>query len=271
MYIARGGLLAVGSPLGIAALLLAIRTVPWRQARAGLADPIAMLRTPAGLALFAIAATVAAAVGYTSLILPVLSRRLFLVIAPFFWLLAGELFRVALHRPRRLVPALLLVAAAIGASRIPDAGQQQVEPWRDSARAIAALPGCAGAPIVVSGFDQPFVRGSEAAAFYGRYLASPPPRLEAIPRDASAAIFADRALRAHGASGCPVLLWSVHHLRKRKVLEIADILRRDPRTHGRGIAVESFAVARPVALLPHFRRRTAADRAFIVRLADPAR
>lgn len=271
-YLILGGLLVVASPLGIAALLLAIPVTPWRRVREWAADPRATLATPCGLAVFAITATAGAAVAYTTFVTPVLSRRLFLVIAPFFWLLAAEVFRLALRRPGRVLPAVLLGLAIIGGLRIPDAGQQQIEPWRASARAIAALPGCAGAPIFVVGFDQPYVRGGEAATFYGHYLPSSARALQLIPRNTPPAIMADRVLAARSTTDCPVLLWSVHHMRGQTVFEVAAILRHHPRLPpGFAIRVDGFPASLPVGSWPHFGRAVPSGKAFIVRLVPLAR
>jgi hypothetical protein len=265
-YIVRGTVLAIASPLGLAALLLAFRAVPWRHfgARPFAWQP--MLRTPAAFAIFAIALTAAGAVAYTTLFVPVLSRRLFMVLAPFFWLLAGEVFRVALDRPSRPVTAVLLAVAAFGAVRAFDAGQQVAEPWRESAQALRAIPECANAPIAVSGLQGPAVRGSEAAIFYGYYDPGSSD-LRLISRKAPAPEKADRVLAIHGASACPVLLWSVHHLRRDQMLALAELVRRDPRLpRGFDVAVEAFAAPRPVALLPHFARADAKPIGFFLRL-----
>ncbi|SFR99060.1 hypothetical protein [Sphingomonas jatrophae] len=269
-YVAQGLILSLLSPLGLVVLLLAALCVPWRAVAAQAAIPRAALATPAGLACCAIALTVAGAAAYSVIVLPILSRRLFLVLAPFFWLLAAEVFRIALARPRPLATAALLAAALLGALRVVDAGQQAVEPFRESAQAIRAIPACASAPIAVGGLEQPYVRGSEAALFYG-YYSPGTDRLVPLSRRAPVETIAARALAIHGASACPVLLWSVHMLRRDKVEEIAALMRRSPRLpRGHQVVVQSFAPPRTVAFLPQLGRRSGRANGFLIRLMPPA-
>ncbi len=154
---------------------------------------------------------------------PIFSFRMFLVIAPFIWLLVGLIGGYVFSRLKAklfwpLLCITLIVFTSISLSRFFGDGLSQRENWRDSAAFVEQMPGCTGKTIPVVGFEQDYISANEADVFYGYYMdVSQPKDWLKISFENDLASLSGTALpglikaRITDEQQCPLLLWSVHH------------------------------------------------------------
>lgn len=150
------------------------------------------------------------------------SHRVFILLAPVFWIGVAYAVHILLDLIRPGWPALgvasLLALALLGsAAIIRDRGALDSQAWRASAEIVAGFKGCATATLPVLWWDQPFLSNDSPELFYGYYLPPAPARdWITVLRDEASDILAGEEIRAlvaataSGARACPVVLWSVH-------------------------------------------------------------
>lgn len=179
-----------------------------------------------GVCAFVLAAMYLSGVVVSVLFAPSLSDRNVLTAAPAAWILLAALYEAALRRldppaaaAAGLACGVLLVVHAVAIDRGRVLSRN--EPWRDSARYVAALATCRGAPIDVVqpdrfGPDTPFYRLIAQRYLFGRYLGARWPSVR--PHLPEAFLSAGRdpqlarrlAVRSRDPASCPVLAWAVH-------------------------------------------------------------
>lgn len=257
--IALRSLLSNGSRFAVAALLLAL---VWRAVRRGRAPAGPDARRRAGLlAVWVLAGIAGAGIAISYAIAPSYSSRNLLVAAPFAWLLLAWLYDVAGPpdtgtRWRALAVCALLVLVASNLPMLRGRGLERNEAWRDSARFVAALPGCAHQPVPVMlpykfGPATPAYRELASRDFYGHYAAAGTPISAWLPAELSgrhpqpalSRLLAARARNAD-AGGCTLLLWGVHDLTGDSALALAQELARAPGIAPHPVAVQTFLRAR---------------------------
>lgn len=179
-----------------------------------------------GVCAFVLAALYLGGVAVSLLFAPSLSDRNVLTAAPALWVLLAALYQAVLGRlgPRAAAAAGLACAALLVFHAVViDRGRamSRNEPWRESARYVAALPACRTAILDVVqpdkfGPDTPFYRLIAQRYLFGRYLGVRWPSIR--PHLLSAFADAGRdpqlarrlAVRSHDPASCPVLVWAVH-------------------------------------------------------------
>lgn len=159
----------------------------------------------------------------TFAVVPMFSWRIFLVLAPVFWISLAYVLGAVLEGldGSRLTLAVAVVLALVTlplAKKTLNRGQDAKQAWRHSAERIAALPGCASGTLPVLWFDWDFSTDS-IDGFYGYYLHPDPgrewlkiSRNDPLPELAAEEMANIVSATLSGARDCPVLLWSVHFL-----------------------------------------------------------
>lgn len=188
----------------------------------------------------------------TLLYAPSYSFRLFLVLAPAYWILAGFLFALILQSASR--PAVLFICLlsslvfCLMSLRIFWAHEPYKQPWRETAAAIADLPACDAAPIAVVTFDTPFISESEPARFYGYYLGPDDRAWLAVPEKRLPFLIQSPeyrdlvATRLSDPMECPVLLWAVQHGDPASLSALRDAIAAEfPQDNGTTVALRRIA------------------------------
>jgi uncharacterized membrane protein len=186
-------------------LLLAMAGKGWGRAAA-----------PLGLLLGAAVLTFALALGVTLAFTPMISARIFVVLAPLVWLALAELAEIAMRTPwPRLAAGLMALALGVVAPGALDRGRDVKQPWRASAEVVASLPGCRSATLPVLWLSDHFIRDDDPEWLYGFYLPKDPARRyialqrRDLPQALEAPALQDLVREtASGARICPVLLWA---------------------------------------------------------------
>lgn len=257
--IALHDLLSKGSRIAVAALLLAW---VWRSTRNGRAAAVPGHRRRAGLlAAWVLVGIIGAGIAISYAIAPSYSARNLLVAAPFAWLLLAWLYDVAGPadtgtRWRALAAGSLLVLVASNLPMLRGRALERNEAWRDSARFVAAMPGCMHQPIPVMlpykfGPATPAYRELASRDFYGHYALPGTPISAWLPSELSGRhpqptlshLLATRAQNAD-QGGCTLLLWGVHDLSRDSALALAQELARAPGIAPHPVAVQTFLRAR---------------------------
>lgn len=178
----------------------------------------------AGLCGIVIVVTLLVGLVVSFAVAPSFGKRNLIVLAPFFWVLAGCFLDKVMSSRRRAVEArvLLAVVVLLTASNLLALRYRSVprqEDWRGSAAYVRAQPGCAHAviPVLIPptfGPPTPFYRSLAREAFYGRYDTDRSRLLpftvgELSPKSASGELAALLATRG-AAKDCPVLAWAAH-------------------------------------------------------------
>jgi hypothetical protein len=218
---------------GLAALALclvvALHNGHWRRGnwrwRAGKTRP-----SPVTLLLLAVPLLVlAAAIVSSTLVAPNFYDRNFLVVSPFLWALAAQLYDAATggaSRPLRAglnlaLAALVVPTASIAALRLHGPALPLYEPFRESATWIRTLPQCRTAVLPVISSDRPaWYKAGYAATVYesghGRYLSGfGRPHLlflEDVEAHRLVPTLAEELRQRIDGSGCPVLVWTAHNM-----------------------------------------------------------
>jgi len=158
----------------------------------------------------------------TRLFTPMLSERLFVLLAPVGWIglayLLDLAFRVLAPRGMAGAASIGLALTLLGAcSIVLERGADKNQAWRHSALAVAEMEGCLSATLPVMWWEQAYFGADDPEYFYGFYLQSDPAReWLKVPRDNAAPALRSLALRdivraaASGARTCKLVLWSVH-------------------------------------------------------------
>lgn len=207
--------------------LLLVTLLTWGLATHGLRTSWQILHDDlASRALIVILASCALAYLYAVILTfaftPILGPRFFNVLAPAVWLTAGYLTHIALKlltdsRQQMVAAVTTSVAVLLLGTSVAYRGMDTRQPWRHSAEAVAALPGCTSATLPVVWFEQRFFEEDNPERFYGFYLPSDPDRTwlpvnrYAIDRDLNSTAMVQLVRDTlHGTRECPLLLWSVH-------------------------------------------------------------
>ncbi|RYH06630.1 hypothetical protein [Tropicimonas sp. IMCC6043] len=162
------------------------------------------------------------ALGVTLVFTPMLSERLFTVLAPVVWVALAYGAHVVLtlmNGPLRAPAAAmsLSLTVVLSGTMVLNRAKDSKEPWRHSANAVASFEGCTGATLPVVWWEQPYFREDDPERFYGFYLPPNPDRkwlpinrddlLTDLVRPEVQALVQDTAM---GRRTCQLLLWSVH-------------------------------------------------------------
>lgn len=211
----------VGTVWTVLALAVLLALLVWgglwggwaRVWEGGLVGPVVFLGGTVTLAyLFGIGVTLGFA--------PMFSWRVFYVLAPVVWLGLAYLVQGALALTEGRGQALWgALAVALVAALVPvgTRGTETNTPWKRSAEAVTALPGCVSARLPVAWWEQPYDRDDDPERFYGYYMPDDPGRawlrvpqnavVGGLARPEVAALVAETAA---GRRDCPLLFWAVH-------------------------------------------------------------
>lgn len=209
-----------------------------------------------GVSAFVLAAVYAGGVAVSLLFAPSLSDRNVLTAAPFLWVLLAAGYDGALRRLPGPVGATLALAAAallVFHAAALERGRflQRNEPWRESARYVAARPGCAGGPLDVVqpdqfGPDTPFYRMIARRWLFGRYLGPRWPEAAShAPRAFTEAgrepeLAARLAVRSRDPASCAVLAWAVHDVDTAQARALLAGIARLPGVDGGRLRLRAF-------------------------------
>jgi hypothetical protein len=256
-FIANELLHAFTSGLGpgsVAAAILLAGFALWRRERPAVGpDQAGWLAAAAALGLFAL---IAGGLAVSLLFAPSFSDINVLTGSPFIWALLGVLYDRG--APREGEPKAWMLATALAAliglqlaAMLPERFSIHTEQWRETARAVAQLPGCQGGEVPAVAPSRfaaptPFYLELFRREFFGRYLAGGSDRIQAYPVDAFGGAKADGRLRAllsarvHGQDPCPLLAWAAHDMKPDGAAQLAAAIAGATGVDANRIEVRTF-------------------------------
>ncbi len=204
-----------------------------------------------------IALTIGLGIVVTIFFVPMLSFRLFTVLAPVFWIgvvyLVEYLFRLTEDYPEtaifhQLSKAFIALAIIVTMAAGMLSGDKAEGPWKQTSHYIASIDGCAAAALPIVWFDVPYFTEDDPERFYGYYLSQPAHRKWLkIPRGKIEASIASPQFRSHVTAvmdtpnGCPVLFWSNHFLVSEDIQTAAQLVQNIvAEIGGEGYGVETL-------------------------------
>lgn len=264
--IARRDLAVTGCSLALNLLVLAAIVRGLRAGRGALTGRVGTAGNRAALlGLCVLVGMFGAGVLVSYAIAPSYSSRNMLTASPFAWVLLAWLYdaagpRLGTRGSQWMAAGLCLLVAA----NVPLLRGRMIERnenWRDSARFVAALPGCTGQDVAVM---QPFKFGPATAEyrrlaehdFYGHYAAPGTSIRSWLPSELAGrrpvpvlqAQLAARAGNAGRPGQCTLLLWAVHDLNDKTAMSMAQDLARQPGVAPARVAMQSFLRGKRSAL-----------------------
>ncbi len=244
-HLLRGARTLVSAPVVAAILLLICVFSVLLLQRPRIAIERAALRTDVTCDMFfvlsAMVLTIGLGVMVTLFFVPMLSFRLFIVLAPVFWIgiayVVECLFRLTEDYPEAanfrplsavLIALSLIVTLVAGMVFVNSANG----PWKQTSHYIASIDGCTSATLPIVWFDMPHIAGDDPERFYGYYLAQSDHRKWLkMPSDKIQASIASPQFQSHVMTvmdtpgACPILLWANHFLTFEEVQAAAKLVR----------------------------------------------
>ncbi len=175
------------------------------------------------------------AIMVTILYVPSFSYRMFLLLAPVYWIVLGILVEAILRSSLKpIIPVLLIFATLIFSTaslRVAWREFPRKHPWRASATFITELESCRDAALPVVTFATPFISQSEPRHFYGYYMpdgatrdwiSHPENKVLQFPQGSRAEDIVAR--RIVGTDPCPILLWSISHAKPAELAALSTTL-----------------------------------------------
>ena len=280
-FIANELLHAFTSGLGpgsVAAAVLLAGSALWRRGRA--AEGPDQAGWLAGAAALGLIFLIAGGLAVSLLFAPSFSDINVLTGSPFIWALLGALYDRGAPRGDGAKAPILATAlvALVGlqlAALLPERFSIHTEQWRETARAVARLPGCQGREVPAVAPSRfaaptPFYLELFRREFFGRYLPGGSDRIHAYPVDYFGGARPDPHLqgllsaRVHGQDPCPLLAWADHDMKADGAARLAAAIAGSTGVQASRIEVRTF-YDRKLLWLGERRRATA----FLI-LARPA-
>ncbi|WP_171134887.1 hypothetical protein [Ruegeria sp. HKCCD7221] len=193
----------------------------------------------------------------TLFFVPMLSFRLFIVLAPVFWIgiayVVEYLFRLTEGFPEAVdfrplstvLIALSLIMTLIASMIFVSTANSR---WKQTSHFIANIDGCASSTLPITWFEMPYFIEDDPERFYGYYLPQAGHRKWLkMPRDRFEASVASPQFRSHvmammdTPNGCPVLFWSNHFLVSEDIQTAAQLVQNTvAEIGGEGYGVETL-------------------------------
>lgn len=255
--IAQKHLVTAASGRVLTLLCLAAVWQRWRGGRGVLAMHVPDAgRDAARLSLFVLLGVIASGVLVSCLVAPSYSARNVLTCLPFICALLAWLYDAAgpklATRSSHVLAAVLVLAVGSNLWLLRGRFIERNEPWRDSARFVAQIPGCEGQAVPVMhpykfGPPTPAFRAFAEKQFFGYYAPAgmqivswmPSELVGRHPVPELQALLASRAAQA-GTGSCPLLAWAMHDLDKESAPLLAEDLARAPGIAPRRVVMQRF-------------------------------